>query len=245
MPRWFISLEGDAATLDRLLTAFPHPPVQIDAPDGLHRLHDQQFDELEDPQTVRIGYEQIVTLLSALSQILWDAGFGDLQPGSLTSVDDDGKPHAWAFAGVASVAVGAHGVDILGPDGTKTTKPRVTESISRSLQLAREDRNVRDALYFLRGRDPSWSDLYKVFEIVRADVGRKERIVANGWATDRELNRLTGTANHQKLAGVHARHARMSEAPMPDPMSLEEGQDLARRFVRAWIEAKSDPPDQP
>jgi len=70
--------------------------------------------------------------------------------------------------------------------------------------------DVDDALYFLQRSDPSWTEVYKAFEIARSDVGE---IAGSSWASQRELTRFTRTATTRRrragkrgTPGIQASH---------------------------------------
>lgn len=121
----------------------------------------------------------------------------------------------------------------VGADGQIVPDP--PSPLPRKLHLAVTDKNVDDALYFLQRADPNWTELWKAYEVVRDDVGKIE---AQGWASERDLSRFTGTANHQDAAGREARHARLATPPVADPMPLEEARALVERVVSLWLNAK-------
>jgi hypothetical protein len=180
----------------------------------------------------------MVIRLQALSRLRWGRDLGDIHTSALMKVDNDGHRTVIMAVGTAvsrSRAL-AVGVAVTGADGHVIPPP--PDPMPGEIQLALNDAAVDDALYFLQRSNPSWSEIYKVYEIVQHDIKRKG-IVANGWATDRELRRLTATANHPALAGRDARHARQSAPPIADPLTLPEAQDLVGRIVRAWIAIKT------
>jgi hypothetical protein len=106
--------------------------------------------------------------------------------------------------------------------------------------LARNDQNVRDLLAVVGTAERlSWSDLYKVFEIVRDAVGGgNDGLIATGWTTKVELSAFTGSANHHLVSGIHeSRHARQSGGLPKQTMSLAEAQAYIRSVARAWLDS--------
>ncbi|GAA4714552.1 hypothetical protein GCM10023215_67170 [Pseudonocardia yuanmonensis] len=104
--------------------------------------------------------------------------------------------------------------------------------------LARNDQNVRDLLAVIgKAERLSWSQLYKVFEIVRAAVGGgNDGLAETGWTTKAELSAFTGSANNHLVSGIHeSRHARQSGGPPKQTMALDEAQTYIRNLARAWF----------
>jgi hypothetical protein len=83
-----------------------------------------------------------------------------------------------------------------------------------------------------------WINLYKVYEVVRDDVGGKHVLVRNGWATADDIRRFTETAQSPQLLGDAARHAGRKRPPPPDPMTLDGAKALIGAMVRSWVSTK-------
>jgi hypothetical protein len=109
----------------------------------------------------------------------------------------------------------------------------------RYVKLAEQDPDVADVLRVLG--QPwllDWYDVYKAWEIVEHAVGGWRQVVARGWATKTDIDRLTASANHPGISGDEARHARMSGTPGPNRrMTMSEADDLVRRLVASWVES--------
>jgi hypothetical protein len=105
--------------------------------------------------------------------------------------------------------------------------------------LAEQEAGVADVLRVLGQPDPlDWYDIYKAWEIVEHAVGGASQVVARGWATRADIDRLTASANHPGISGDAARHARMRGTPGPDrAMSMSDADALVRRLAANWIES--------
>jgi len=117
--------------------------------------------------------------------------------------------------------------------------PRQPARGPRYIRLAKQDDDVAFALRVLGQPDPlDWYDIYKVWEIVKHAVRGRRQVAARGWATHADIERLTASANHQRISGDKARHARMPGVPAQDRvMKIDEADAMVRRLVAAWIEA--------
>jgi hypothetical protein len=109
----------------------------------------------------------------------------------------------------------------------------------RYVKLAEQDPDVADALRILGQPEPlDWYDIYKILEIVENAVGGSKEIQRRGWATGKDLDRLTASADHPGISGDAARHARMTGTPGRRlRMTMRDGDNLIRRLAANWIES--------
>ena len=82
-----------------------------------------------------------------------------------------------------------------------------------------------------------WSDLYKVFEIIRHVVGDEDTIKASGWASHREINTFSESADRREISGSDARHARLPGSPSGRAMSLREARDFMFDLAKKWLDS--------
>lgn len=153
-------------------------------------------------------------------------------------------------------------VDYLTQDGRRQPMPNVFDSDivlpalrtnppdpAPFIALALIDVAVAKALR-LFSQDSDWVNLYRIFEIIREDMP-KGRIHALGWATGKEIDTFTRSANDPAITGDFARHGkifrgkkkpsrqtRRNKSTPPDTMSLASARHLIGRFLRAWLSHK-------
>lgn len=149
----------------------------------------------------------------------------------------DGTTSVVAFADTAAGRSQVKATAVVLSNGVPIPEP--PPKGPRFVKLAEQDANVADVFRVLGQSDPpDWYDIYKTLEIVEHAVGGSAQVVARGWATEAEINRLTASANHPGISGDDARHARMRGAPGPkQKMAMSEGDALVRRLVVNWIES--------
>lgn len=96
---------------------------------------------------------------------------------------------------------------------------------------------IGEALHILGKPDAAldWYDLYKLYEIVRDDVGGESDLKAKGWAPWSEIKTFTESANRREISGDDARHARLSGAPSGRSMTIGDGRELVRRLIASWL----------
>jgi hypothetical protein len=164
---------------------------------------------------------------------------GDFRPVSLTGrfSDETGSRSHVVVADVIEVRDQALPVTaVLG--GVPQEPPRPGPEYQG---LSERNSDVADALNILGapGAQLSWSDLYKIFEIVRDSVGGERLIVQNGWVSQTAISRFKHSANHPEVSGDQARHARMPGAPPNQPMLLNQGRWWIGSLVQQWFDSLS------
>jgi hypothetical protein len=101
-----------------------------------------------------------------------------------------------------------------------------------------EEQHVERALRLCAEREFTWSELYKLWEIVVDDVGQDYAIAA-GWLTDQQRRRFQHTANSVGAVGDDARHGRETTQPPRDPLPLSEAKAMVKGILRSWLSEKS------
>lgn len=116
---------------------------------------------------------------------------------------------------------------------------RKSISAKNLLRLADESVHVAKALR-LQCQDMDWVNLYRLFEVVREDVGGDDQIAEKGWAIKDEINKFTGSANNSSVTGDEARHGKIDGYGQPSEiMTLREARLLIQEIVLRWMEAKT------
>lgn len=105
--------------------------------------------------------------------------------------------------------------------------------------LAFSDKAVEKALRLTVQADSrSWVGLYRLFEVIEADIGGQEFLIARGWSTESVLRRFKHSANSVSVGGDGARHGKEAGAPPREPMSLAEASGYIDAILNAWLSYK-------
>lgn len=110
------------------------------------------------------------------------------------------------------------------------------------LALADSNPDVDQVLVIMGSEPLDWSKLFKVREIINDSVKsvqgeiKYQPIVGMGWTDKRTDSSFTGSANHEKVSGDEARHARSSSEPPANPMTIDQGRDYIRNLVTRWLD---------
>lgn len=109
------------------------------------------------------------------------------------------------------------------------------QEVPKILAAGMADQDVAKVLRLLAKRDRSWVQLYRVFEIVRGNVGGGDAVVRAGWISKAAQTRFTRSANHPEVSGDDARHGVDSSEPPGHPMTLAEARALIEAIVQQWL----------
>lgn len=103
--------------------------------------------------------------------------------------------------------------------------------------LPHNDGNVDSALRILSQRQLTWSELYKLLEIVKADRGNDYPVAAEVM-TQAQLSKFKHTANSMAAIGDDARHGPTSKQPPSNPMMIGDARNFIRNLLKYWLEEK-------
>jgi hypothetical protein len=240
-----VRLEGEERDLRDLAMHFGTPSLKIVEEDGVYWLGSSDFRGRSDPEDVQQRGRALLARASGALHV----EFGRFAPPRVTAavlVDDSGaKQH---FVHVSS-SIRLHGeinarVERSRPDGSVAIVELVAPPVQTSewVERAKHDADIEDVLAILGREDVRWHDLYHVFELIEADVGK--RMVSEDWTTKAAVKRFTQTANSRRAIGGDARHGHDRFDPPKKPLPHREAHTLVLSLVRRWL-AEKVPPQPP
>ncbi|NEB01227.1 hypothetical protein [Streptomyces sp. SID13726] len=236
-------LEGHTFDLDALVELFREGDPRVSKEEGGYYLNSAELGGLMD-NGGRL-FEAATNLLQRVTGVarVLDSSF---RPVSLPGifVEDDGtgnrRRHHIVQADTAVVRSKAYGVVLSVSDGQSPPcqpPPPSPPEGPPYMQLASSHVDVAETLEIL-GRSSvslTWVDLYKVYEIVRGNVGGDKQLKATQWVSGGDLSAFTASANRPDVSGSEARHARATGTGLPKrTMTLAEGEAFVRSLVLAW-----------
>jgi hypothetical protein len=237
---WQIELEGDIALLRELSLTIASPQLQIVQEGERFYLESNQLE-------TQMSYNEI----GALSEVILGALNGVIRlttqkmnpviSRGFHKVRDDGKKEvtAWVMGdgifGSASIVV-----QVYDADGKLVQAQPPADPKPIWMTLALSDTTVSKALrLFGKTRnDHDWVSLYRIYEVVKKDVGT-QLMYDKGWATEAAITNFTRTANHPDAAGDDARHGATNDQPPPNPMALSEARALIELLLHRWLDHKA------
>jgi len=244
MPTWSVGLTGDRHDLKAL--AGLSLGVTEDA-DGF-RFRSPAFDAMTEERDVSQYTKRRLPILSGLLRLNQDDGkphtiemgavFQQLD-GNRVAIYVTPKPITLNLTGRAGrVVLSGEAVMADGSDPPPPPNPFPAWDA-----LAMRDDVVARALRFF-AETPSAESLWKVYEVIRDDMGGvlhgKSNIVKAGWATNAEVDSFR-SVHYPSALGDDARHGvEPTKQPAPvNPMTLKQGRALIRRLMVRWLAAKT------
>ncbi|CBJ39338.1 conserved protein of unknown function [Ralstonia solanacearum CMR15] len=129
------------------------------------------------------------------------------------------------------VVADSNGSVIAGP-----TRPSKTTTVA---QLALGDAAVGKVMRLLAAPDcNSWVGMYRIYEVIEADIGGQHKLEKAGWGAAKDLDRFKHSANSVTVAGDSARHGKEKARPPANPMSLDEADAYLWHLLRSWLSSK-------
>jgi hypothetical protein len=224
-------LEGHRFDLETLATLLPSGDVRVVEENEKYYLSSSQLDSPPPEETFFSVARELLTLVNGVG-VLMASGFS---PVALTDRydRDDGVHVVGATARLAVRAQMTATATVRDAHGNP--KPPSPPPAPAYISLAAGDRDVAEVLQLLAKPDgPSFSDLYKIHEIVE-HTGPGKSAMGSAGISKAAMSRFTRTANHQAASGSESRHARSSEQPPEDPMTVGEARTMIRRLVTEWL----------
>ncbi|KVT80179.1 hypothetical protein [Burkholderia ubonensis] len=119
------------------------------------------------------------------------------------------------------------------------TQPAPPPRSAVLLRLAATDGVIAKVLRLLSASDVmSWVGLYRIFEVIEADVGGQHKFEKQGWGSSNDLKRFKHSANSVQVGGDMSRHGKEPQAPPKNPMTLPEAEGYMRHILQTWLVSK-------
>ena len=235
MPNWLVRLKGEKFDLEDFPSLLRSPEHTVIEENGSYYLKSSDFDSLSSADEVRERAIAIIDMLNGAMKLHIHDFRGVFEDG-VTIIKEDGSRHHSVYLGGSIAARVKVSATVTTSNGTQQIAPQPSD-VESWLSLAKGDKAVADALHFFR--ENTWISLYKVYEIIRDDVGGEEAITTNGWATKKRLKRFTRTAQSRAALGDYARHASKKYTPPAQPMPIHEAESLIRGILLSWFRSKA------
>ncbi|MEG4499852.1 hypothetical protein QUB05_22235 [Microcoleus sp. F10-C6] len=169
--------------------------------------------------------------ISAVARIQF-TDFPLLKPDIICEVDEEGKLHR-RVAGSATIMLPPASFSIQLEGGQDIIHNLEFESW---MKLAEEDEIVKNVFRQITDFEHNWINLYKVYEIVNKDPGKKK---IEQWTKDK-IRQFKHTANSQSAIGDDARHGVDQNDRPKEPMSLSEADALIMTLLQKWLQWKCE-----
>jgi len=234
--KWEAMLSGHVFDLEDLPLYFDTDPHVL-AEGERYWLISSAFDQMQDVVQVQEASRVVVARINGAMR-LEDSGFEGVHLSG--RYRNETGEHVVVGAGTAVGRAKAGMVTVAG--GTPSPRPPGPREY---VQLSGTDLAAADVLRIISKGDLDWYDLYKIFEIVREDIGGERVMTAKGWAVASDLSAFRVSANHPGVSGQSARHARQNPGTPKHTMTIGRGRAFIAHLVRSWMTLRLSPPGNP
>ena len=227
--RYFIVNKSDVDNLSNLLASSDE--FSLITENNKYYLTSSHWESLTNTSDVLSEATKLLEYISAVAMISFP-GFPRLESDKIYEVDEEGKRHNRVELLVKILPLqDSFSIQL---EGGQDIIPILEFDSWR--KLAEEDEIVKDVFRQFREFDHNWINLYKIYEIVKKDAGKKK---IEQW-TKNKISQFTHTANSQSAIGDDARHGVDRNDPPKEPMSLSEAQALIRNLLKQWLQWKCE-----
>ena len=226
---WEAALDGHMFDLEDLPYFFDNDP-RVRSDGDRYWLASSSFADLHDANEVQQEAGHVVERINGAMRLQAD-GFQGVRLGG--RYRNENGEHVILAVGSAVLREKAGRVTLVG--GTPAPRPVGPREY---VHLSATDVAVADVLLILGKGDLDWYDLWKVFEIIRMDVGGKRTMIVNGWASQSDLDAFGASANHPGVSGEAARHARRTERVPNQTITIGQGRDFIADLARSWMKSR-------
>jgi hypothetical protein len=226
---WFVQIEGEQSILQELSMSLNSPELCIFQDNQKYFLKCAEFDILETAENVFHKAKELLPILSGATQLELRH---PLKLGNVFKRNDDGTLQEFGF-GWMSAECPRPFLQAAG-EGAKVSN--LADRVPIWFKVAQRDDKVAEALTLFGANELNWVLLYKIYEIIRDNLGG-EQIFRNKQQLSKDgLNRFTQTAQPH-------RHARNSVTinnwkPHEKPMSFYEAKTFIKYILDNWLRSK-------
>jgi hypothetical protein len=232
-----VELTGDAMDLRIASSCFTHGPVRVVENGGKYRLEFPELRHLQDVDEIHNRASGILREVNAALRLLDDQQ-GQINVGAVSFTDDKGE-HRGIVLMAASLTVRVRGhatMTVRRADGsTVDPGPSLPE---KSASLASFDPIVQRVVRLWAEFQHDGAVLFKIYELVRNDMGGEGALVHAGLVTDAAQSAFTGSINRADVLGEFARHAVPKGGPPKRTFGPNECVAFIKALVSTWISKK-------
>ncbi len=200
-------------------------------------LRSSTIDGADSPDTARSEADRIAVALSGICRLLIGSD-EPLRVDALTQIRDDGKRNIFMRLepAVLRITGGLISTVVTRADGNVEER-RASDPAPKWLSAALTDPTIARALALRDAKSLSWTDLYRLFEVISAGVGGDNQLISNGWTSRVTIGRFKHSASSVTVAGDDARHGVETTNPPSNPMSHGEAKEFIDSLLRHWFES--------
>lgn len=238
---WEVRIQGRASDLAHLARYFTGPEITVrkDERDNCYLLQLASFSALLDSNAVLNAAQESLPVLSGVLKLVRNSDEPLRADGAVYRRAPDGRRDVFMHIQETlkiKVEMGDVELRVTDAQGVVREVAPPPRSVAAA-RLAFADAAVARVLRLLATDAEDWVGLYRLHEVIEADVGGEHEMVKHGWGSARQLKRFKHSANSVTVAGDGARHGKEAHPPT-DPMALDEAKAYVAYVVQAWLQLK-------
>jgi len=233
--KWRVQLSGDNSDLEELSKSFSSDRLRICRDGETYILSSLDFVVITEADIVLKKSQEILDFINGGSAVIQKLA-KPIQVGSIQSIDDEGKRNTYIFAESIPSRSAVFRTTVLVKRKVQGTF--IFEGLPNWVLLASQNKSVADVLRHLKTGSNDIGTLYKVYEIIKVDVGGKLAIRDKGWASRNRIDRFTRTVQSPAAIGDKARHGVQQTQPPEAPMLLDEAASFVLHLAKCWLNSK-------
>jgi hypothetical protein len=242
--RWEVQLLGDSSDLEHLERCFGAGTriVRADQQDAGHLYWSSAFEGCsQSEQVLKIASDDLVVLSGILKLVRHS--HQNLRTGAVYKYRPDGNRDTYVHLSDSihvNARAGDISVSITDVDGNLVQQQNPTPPTVAISALAAQDVSVKKAMRLFASVDAkTWVSLYRIYEVIEADVGGEHAMRKLGWRSESDLKRFKHSSNSVSVAGDAARHGKEQSNPPADPMKVDEAFAFVTFALHKWLARKA------
>jgi hypothetical protein len=241
---WQVQVTGSAPALEHLVRHFTKPPLRFSAAalPGQAEFESASFltcSTVDEVRAIAIRELHVISGVLATDRRSSDV----LRLGAVFKSKPEGGRDVFVTVESAAIVISGGEVTLTltrtDSDGRQVViepPPPRTVALAR---LALEDENVGKAMRLVTADDfRSWGGLYRLLDVIEADVGGLRALAALEWGSSADLRRFKHSANSVAVGGDTSRHGKELTTPPSHPMSIDEADRYVRYVLESWLANK-------
>lgn len=240
---WQVQVQGWASDLEHLTRHFVSTPFRFykDKQDGGFLYESDSFIACQTSEDVLKLTKDELRVISGILKITRDSP-EPLRTGAVYRCNAAGGKDIFLHIEESlrvHVEFGEITVTSTDADGNAITRPAPTARTVTIAQLAATDISIAKAMRLLAAPDhKSWVAMYRIYEVIEADIGNESALKNCGWGSPQDLKRFKHSANSVTIAGDSARHGKEIQQSPKHPMPIDEAATYLNYLLQSWLSSK-------
>ncbi len=185
--KWEVQVSGDAHDLRELAKSLTNDDLRIIERDGDFFLETIRFSDLTTSEEVSAVISDLLPILTGAARLSL-GGRTPLQIANIAKVREDGGRDIFVSVSDTIYFRDTVSLEITRSDGSiEVVNP--ADKAPDWINAALKNPNVAKALRLFGTDEHDWVSLYRLYEVIEADVGGIDKIASEGWATKKAIKR--------------------------------------------------------